>query len=257
MRVVLVGAGNVGTRLSEALLSAGHSILAVYSRTELSARTLAENLNVPYTTLLEQLPCDADLYIAALKDDALVHLSKEIVKGREKSLFIHTSGTLNMDIWKSTGATRFGVMYPLQTFSKDKLVDWRSVPIFIEGSLEQEKNLIENFALGLSDNVKQLDSTERGLLHVAAVFACNFSNHMYSISKNILSELKIPFSVLLPLIEETAHKVTILDPHKAQTGPAVRGDKEVLDKHMEFLSCYPELAEIYSIISKNIQNSKK
>ena len=257
MKVVLVGAGNVATRLSGALLSAGHSILAVYSRTELSARTLAENLNVPFVTLPERLPADADIYIAALCDDALVTLAKNIVKGREKALFIHTAGSVSIDIWKSAGATRFGVLYPLQTFSKNNPVDWQSVPIFIEGSSVNVKNRIENLALVFSNNVRELDSTGRGLLHVAAVFASNFTNYMYSVSQSILSQAGVPFSVLGPLIEETARKITVLDPLEAQTGPAARGDKRVLERHMELLSPYPDWAGIYSILSNNILNSKK
>lgn len=255
MRIVLIGAGNVATSIGGALKAAGHEISALYSRTEQSAKELSEKLRVPYTTSLNKLPHDADIYISMLKDDALMQLAPEIVALNRKALFVHTAGSLPLSLWKDAGAEKYGVLYPMQTFSKGKRGDIQNVPLFVEGSSEQVLQEIMHMAKSLSQKVKELDSESRKRLHIAAVFACNFTNRMYAISNVLLEESGVDFKVMLPLIEETAEKVATLPPSQAQTGPAIRGDVRVMDSHLESLKSHPDFAEIYKLMSDNILKS--
>lgn len=255
MRIVLIGAGNLATSIGGALKAAGHEISALYSRTEQSAKELSEKLRVPYTTSLNKLPHDADIYISMLKDDALMQLAPEIVALNRKALFVHTAGSLPLSLWKDAGAEKYGVLYPMQTFSKGKRVDIQNVPLFVEGSSEQVLQEIMHMAKSLSQKVKELDSESRKRLHIAAVFACNFTNRMYAISNVLLEESGVDFKVMLPLIEETAEKVATLPPSQAQTGPAIRGDVRVMDSHLESLKSHPDFAGIYKLMSDNILKS--
>lgn len=256
MKIVLVGAGRVASCMGPRLKEAGHTIVGVYSRTLRNAEELAGKVSAPAFDKLEQLP-EADVYLTMLSDDALIRLAPFIVKGREKALFIHTAGSVPMDIWKEAGATRYGVLYAMQTFSKGIKLDWNQVPVFIEGCSGVELETIRRLALGLSSNVSSLSSKGRKKLHIAAVFACNFTNHMYAISEQLLAEEGIPFSVMLPLVRETARKVENLSPLKAQTGPAVRGDRKVVNEHLDLLKDNPEYAGIYRLISTDINKELK
>jgi predicted short-subunit dehydrogenase-like oxidoreductase (DUF2520 family) len=255
MRIVLIGAGNVATSIGGALKAAGHDISVLYSRTEKSAKELSDKLKVPYTTYLNELPHDADIYISMLNDDALIQLAPDIVALNRKALFVHTAGSLPLSLWKNSGAENFGVLYPMQTFSKTKRLDLQNVPLFVEGSSEQVLQGMIHLAKSLSPKVNELDSKCRKRLHIAAVFACNFTNRMYAISKILLEESGVDFKVMLPLIEETAKKIFTLSPSQAQTGPAIRGDVSVMDSHLESLKSHPDFAEIYKLISDNILKS--
>ena len=256
MRIALVGAGRVASCMGPRLKEAGHTIAGVYSRTPGHADALADVLGAPACSSLEQLP-QADVYLTMLTDDALIQLAPDIVRGREQALFLHTAGSVDMDVWKEAGAVRYGVLYAMQTFTKGVQVDWEQVPVFIEGSSLRELETVRELALGLSANVTLLSSKGRKKLHIAAVFASNFTNHMYAISEQLLAEEGIPFSVMLPLVRETARKVESLSPLKAQTGPAVRGDRKVIDEHLELLKDNPEYAEIYRLVSTDINKELK
>ncbi len=242
----------MGPRLKEA----GHTIAGVYSRTLQNAQQLATVLGAPATDSLEQLP-DADIYLTMLTDDALTQLAPAIVKGREESLFVHTAGSVSAQVWKDAGAGRYGVMYAMQTFSKGAVIDWPQVPVFVEGSSDAEQEAIKSLARDLSGNVSVLSSVGRKKLHIAAVFACNFANHMYAISEQLLQSEGVPFSVMLPLVRETARKVETMSPASAQTGPAVRGDRKVIEEHLKLLSENPEYAELYRLISIDINKELK
>ena len=256
MRIALVGAGRVASCMGPRLKEAGHTIAGVYSRTLKNADELAKKVDAPAFDKLEQLP-EADAYLTMLTDDALIQLAPAIVKGREKALFLHTAGSVPMDIWKETGATRYGVLYAMQTFSKGINLDWTQVPVFIEASSDSELEAIRRLALDLSPDVTPLSSKGRKKLHIAAVFACNFTNHMYAISEQLLAEEGIPFSVMLPLVRETARKVEGMSPLKAQTGPAVRGDRKVVNEHLDLLKDNPDVAEIYRLVSTDINKELK
>ena len=257
--VVLLGAGKVATHLASALVQAGYSLLQVWSRTEASARALAEPLGVAYTNELAAVVADADIYIACVADGALPEVTKEIVARVQCSshspLFLHTAGSVPMDVWREAGAIHYGILYPLQTFSKERAVNMREVSLFIEASDEETMVMIEALAHRLSGKVFHADSERRSRLHIAAVFACNFTNAMYSVAHRLLASDGIPFEVLLPLIDETAQKVHTLAPREAQTGPAVRGDMNVMQHHTEALAEDKELQTMYELISNYITHN--
>ncbi len=252
MKIVFVGAGNLATNFAKALFHRGFPILQIYSRTEASAKVLAQAVEADYTTELADIVTDADLYIVALKDDALLSLLPAIVAGKKNALFVHTAGSIAMDVWKGH-AERYGVFYPMQTFSKDKDVDFKQIPIFIESNSQPDTLLLKQLASVLSDKVYEATSEQRKSLHLAAVLSCNFTNHMYALAAKLLAKYNLPFDAMLPLIDETAAKAHFLPPSVAQTGPAVRRDKEVMDKHMDMLKDDPDVQNLYRVISESIQ----
>ena len=252
----MIGSGRVATCMGPQLKAAGHTIACVYSRTMANALELAEALGAPATDSLQSLPM-ADVYLTMLTDDALARLAPAIVKGRENALFLHTAGSIPMGIWKDAGAGRYGVLYAMQTFSKGAQIDWPQVPVFVEGSDAAELETVKTLASDLSGRVAELSSTGRKKLHVAAVFTCNFSNHMYAIADKLLATEGVPFRVMLPLVRETARKVETMSPQDAQTGPAVRGDRKVINEHLELLKDYPGYAALYRLISIDINKDLK
>ena len=251
-RIVLIGAGNVATHLGIALQQAGWNIAQVYSRTEASASELGNRLQVSFVTSIAEVCTDADIYIVAVKDDALKLLIPELVKGREGGLFVHTAGSVPMSVWEGY-CIRYGVFYPMQTFSKQKPVDFRKIPFFLEGDGGDTLVMLKELACSLSEKVYDATSEQRMALHMAAVFACNFTNHMYALSAHLLEKNGLPFDAMLPLIDETARKVHELAPKTAQTGPAIRKDMDVMNKHLNMLAGEPGLKELYEKISKSIQ----
>jgi predicted short-subunit dehydrogenase-like oxidoreductase (DUF2520 family) len=276
MTITLIGAGNLATRLGTALKDKGYKFLQVYSRTIESAGTLADKLDCEPVINPESISGGADLYICALKDDALEEVlslvtpsssakepeqdikdSSQLVAGRpDKPLkfsapLIHTSGSLPMSVLASF-SDKYGVLYPLQTFSKDKEVDFKNIPVFIEASGQEVLEILQVISKDLSYKVVNLDSEKRKLLHISAVFACNFVNYMYTVAGDILDKSDLDFDYLIPLIDETSKKIHEMKPVSAQTGPAKRYDNKIIEQHINMLSYSPELAELYETISKRI-----
>ena len=250
MKIVLIGAGNLATNLGKALQGAEHEIMQVWSRTEASAQALATVLKCPYTTDVKDVVKCADVFIVAVKDSVMPSLATSLKEGREGQLFVHTAGSMPMDILPFD---RRGVLYPMQTFSKHKVVDFSVIPCFIEASDESDEALLTTLSKTISDTVCALDSENRKYLHLAAVFCCNFANHCFAMGERLLQEHgNLPFSVMLPLIEETAAKLYSLSPREAQTGPAVRWDENVIDKHLQLLAEKPDMQKIYELMSKSI-----
>ena len=249
--IVFIGAGNLATNLAKALYDNGFRIIQVYSRTEESARALAQVVEATYTTDLSSVVTDAQLYIVSLKDAAFVQLLPEIVAGKENALWVHTAGSIPMDVWADK-VNRYGVLYPMQTFSKQRVVDFQHIPIFVESNSEADTRFLKAVASVLSKQVYEATSEQRKNLHLAAVFTCNFTNHMYALAADLLEKYNLPFDVMLPLIDETARKVHELTPHEAQTGPAVRYDENVISNHLAMLADSPALQEIYKLMSKSI-----
>lgn len=249
--IVFIGAGNLAVNLATALHRQGFRIIQVYSRTEASAKFLAEKVNAEWITDLDSITNKALLYIVSLKDAAFVDLLPQIVKDKEHALLVHTAGSIPMSIWEDK-VPRYGVLYPLQTFSKQREVDFSSIPFFIEANGTEDAELLKTIASALTDKVYEADSRQRESLHLAAVFACNFTNHMYVLAADLLKKYNLPFEVLLPLIDETANKVHELSPIQAQTGPAVRYDKNVINKHLNMLSDEQLMKTIYQTLSESI-----
>ena len=244
-----IGAGNLATHLSQSFKRSGFNISQVYSKTVGSAKTLAGILESDYTTNTEEIALNADVYFIAIKDSAFDDVLSKI--NLKNKILVHCSGSLPISVLKKY-SDHIGVFYPLQTFSKQREVDFSEIPVFIEsGSKEIEKKLVE-IATQISNSVTVLNSEKRKYLHIAAVFACNFVNHFYTISAEILKKEEIPFEVLKPLIMETALKVQEVEPEKAQTGPAVRFDKNIISAHMEELEKFKNFAELYNSVSRSI-----
>ena len=233
MKVVLIGRGRLATNLLAALQQAGHEVVSINSRT------------------LEGLPLEADAFIVAVKDSALEEVIRRATKGREQLLFLHTTGSMPMSLFEGH-TSRYGVFYPMQTFSKERRVDFSRIPVFIEGSDAATLDLLRTLAASVSRQVTELSSEARRHLHLAAVFASNFTNHCYALAAEVLSRHGLPFSVMLPLIDETAAKVHDMLPADAQTGPAVRYDTQVIEAQSQLLAALPQAREVYDVMSKSI-----
>ena len=251
--VAIVGSGNVATHLAKAIFNAGVDVKYVYSPTLENSSALASKVNAVAVDSISKIERDIDLIVISVKDDAI----KEVVEDLKtfSSIIVHTSGGVNIDVFEGI-TERCGVLYPLQTFSKNRELDFSKIPLFIEARNNDTLSEIEKFAKKLSSNVIEADSSRRKVMHVAAVFACNFVNHCYDIASQILDKESISFDVLLPLIEETTKKISEITPHEAQTGPARRGDNYVMNAHLQQIDS-ASFKEIYTLLSKSITDSYK
>ena len=233
MRIVVIGTGRLASNLVPALQKVGHEVRVVNSRT------------------LEGLPNEADAFVIAVKDDALESVARRVVRGREEQVFFHTAGSMPLSVFKGI-ARHYGVFYPMQSFSKERQVDFADVPIFLEGCDDKAIQTAHAIAETISRKVYELTTAERRYLHLAAVFACNFANHCYALSAKVLEQHGLPFDVMLPLIDETARKVHTMHPVPAQTGPAIRWDENVMSAQKALLDNEPEMQKIYELMSNSI-----
>lgn len=250
--IAFVGAGNLATHLAQALSKAGHNVKAIYSPSGTSAWELAQKIgdSCKAVSNLEELPL-VDIYILAVSDDALPNVVAHWPQHCKGGVVAHTAGSIPMDALASIGGD-YGVFYPLQTFSKSRKLNFSTIPCFIEANSEATSQRLLALARTISNAVKALDSDGRAHLHLSAVFACNFVNHLYDVSSQLLANKGVAPKWLEPLIQETAAKALTLSPRKAQTGPAVRGDKGVMEKHLSRLADTPEWQEIYALLSNSI-----
>ncbi|HEY0056636.1 MAG TPA: DUF2520 domain-containing protein [Pedobacter sp.] len=247
MKIVLLGSGNVATHLGIALKLANHEVIQVWSRTLDNARLLAKSLEATFTDNLSEVSPDADIYMASVSDDYIADIISAFAI--PDKLLVHTSGSTGLDI---SGLS--GVFYPLQTFTKTSSVDFSVIPIAIEGVNQEVETLLFELAESIGSKPLVLNSEQRKALHVAAVFACNFSNHLYSIANKILDNNDLNFELIRPLISETASKIQSHLPATVQTGPAVRNDQKILDNHLQFLADDSTLADLYDRLSQSIIN---
>ena len=248
LQVVIIGSGNVAQHLIKAfeVTPQVELVQAFARRPEKLAHLLPpEKITNTFSNL-----ADADVYIIAISDDAIGDVSSQLPFNSK--LVVHTSGSAGM--YQIDSKNRRGVFYPLQTFSKNKAIDFSMIPICLESEQKEDYNILETLANVLSNNVYSIDSAQRQSLHVAAVFVSNFTNHMYSIGSQICADNTISFDILKPLIQETANKINILTPLQAQTGPAVRNDKKTLQKHLDFLQDSNQKA-IYTLLTQSIQKA--
>ena len=233
MRITLIGSGNVATHLAAAFKNAGHRIIQVYSRDIQHAALLAYHVKAEPVSELHLLNAETDLFVIAVKDDAIVSLAKQLVLLQK--LVVHTSGAVSLEALTAL-TPNAGVFYPLQTFSKTKEVDFLTVPLCIEGADDEITSILKSLAQTVSNYVHLVDSAKRITLHLAAVFACNFTNYLYDVARQLLQDDGMDFSILRPLILETAQKVQADLPLAVQTGPAVREDTGTMDAHLQMLA---------------------
>ena len=252
-KIAMLGAGNVAWHLAPALEKAGHEIVCVYSRTLENAAALTQNLNAAKATDqpdFSQTP--ADLYLIAVKDSALPELLQTAVFP-ENSLVAHTSGTLPLSVFELYKNIRGAVFYPLQTFSKNTPVSFTNIPFCLESADENAMLLLQKTAGSVSEKVYQVSSEERKILHLAAVFACNFTNHLLGISSEILTQNQLRFEMLQPLVEQTVQKAFSQNPFSVQTGPAIRHDETTIQTQLQFLQTNSVYQQIYELLTRSIQ----
>ncbi len=249
-QVVLIGAGNVATHLALHLKTNGPYLVQIWSRTSKSARILASRVDVPFCTGLRDLAGGADLYIIAVPDQALPDILAEMTLPRDRFI-VHTSGGSSMDVLH-TASERCGVFYPVQTFTKERPVNFRSIPVCIEAGNAADLALLKAFAQCFSRKIYLLDSEKRKKVHLAAVFANNFTNYLYQVSEDILRQENLPFDLLRPLIRETAMKIQHSEPSSVQTGPAVRNDRDVISGDLELLKPLERYGELYAFLTQRI-----
>ncbi|MFD1002197.1 Rossmann-like and DUF2520 domain-containing protein [Ohtaekwangia kribbensis] len=250
--VSFIGSGNVAWHLAPALDNTDFAVREVYSRNPAHAAALVDKLyEADVKTSLDFSDSPSNIFIIAVPDDAIQSIVQEIILPDE-AILVHTSGSQPLSALGYAAIPGIGVFYPLQTFSKSKKVDFADVPIFVESENPGTEKVLLAMAKAISKNVHQVTSQERKAMHIAAVFASNFTNHMLLIAQQIMKENNLNFDWLKPLIAEMINKSISIGPEQAQTGPARRGDFEILDRHMEFLQNDEQRAEIYKVISQHI-----
>lgn len=255
IKIALLGAGNVAWNLAPALEDAGHEITEVYARDGKQALEITERIySAEAKEDLDFSDSRAELFILAVKDGAIAELVDQLILP-EGSILVHTSGTMPMEVLAQSSASYIGVFYPLQSFTKGKKMDMDEVPFLLESEDEGTLQFLKKLAKTLSPLVYTLRSKDRQAVHVAAVFASNFTNHMLRIAEDVLHRQGLDREMLKPLIIETVSKSLQLGAKKAQTGPAIREDYETLEAHHQFLSYNEQLAEIYRLISQDIIDS--
>lgn len=253
MKICLIGTGNVAWHLGKAFAAAGMEVVQVVGRNQTTAKELGEVLGTVAADF-DQIDPNAALYILAIKDDAIPIVAKQFFgKLNPNAIVVHTSGSTSLAVLERY-FDQVGCIYPLQTFSKQKQVNLQSVPIFVTANLmEIEAKLVE-LAKGISDKVLVVNDNQRLSLHVAAVFACNFSNHMLAIASELLHQQYLDFNLLQPLVEETIQKAFELSPIEGQTGPALREDMVTLEKHLKYLQNNVQYQKVYQTVSDSIMD---
>lgn len=252
MKIVCIGSGNVATHMANAFKENEADVIQVWSKDPANAAALAFETGAQAISDLKDIDLNADLYLIAVKDDAIAKITRflKAVNG----LVVHTSGATDMEVL--SGIKNYGVFYPLQTFSKSAPIDFIHVPLCLEANTEENMSLLQLAAMKLSPLIYEVDSEKRRILHLSGVFACNFVNHMYRLSQQIVEKYGLDFEILRPLIMETAVKVQNASPQDVQTGPAIRNDKQTISRHEDLLQKTPHLQEIYRILSNSIKKTR-
>ena len=245
MKIVILGSGNVAFHLAKAFNEKKIAVSQIFGRNENALKDISEKFSIPFST--HDLAI-ADLYLIAVNDDSVADISKKITK--ENALVAHTSGSLPKEILQ--GNYRKASFYPLQTFSKSKELNYGEIPFFIEAENNDDLAILKNLASEISENVMISDYEKRKYIHLTAVFACNFVNHLFARAKEISDAQNIPFNYFLPLIDETVQKIHEIDPKSAQTGPAVRNDDRVLRLHEDLIT-NEEHRKIYKTMNDSIK----
>lgn len=256
LKIVLLGAGNVGFHLGNKLNEVGVEIIQVYSRKISKAKRLAKNIKCQAIQKIEDISTEANLYILAVPDSAIEKVAADLSqKISTPKLVVHTSGATPSTVLKPY-FKNYGIFYPLQTFSIARKVDFENIPICVDSNLKKHRILLEKLGQHISQNVHQINDRERAILHVAAVFVNNFSNNLFTIGEKITSTENLPFDILKPLIKETVEKISHHSPSDMQTGPAKRGDHTTIELHLKYLeNNFPEFIEVYQTMTRNINSN--
>ncbi len=250
-KIVIIGAGNVATHLAKRLQKKGYEILQILSRSEKNAKELSLNTHSTYTTNIKKINKQADIYILCTPDDAIENIAKKLKL--PKKLILHTSGSVDMNVLKKISSNT-GVLYPLQSFSKQVKVTFASVPLLIEANNATSLNELKLLAQFLSKHVSEVNSKDRLKLHLAATMVNNFTNHLYTLSYEFLSKENVDlFKLVMPLIKQSTKKIKHEKPSDLQTGPAKRGDKKTIKKHIDLLKMYPEQKKVYELFTTLIE----
>ena len=252
MRVVIIGSGNVATVLGRLIKSRNHEILQVVSRTAANAKLLADELACRYADFSAPIDMNADLYLIAVNDSVLYDLNKLLTLPGK--LVVHTAGSISKDVLENI-SNRYAILYPLQSLRKELANTNYAIPFLVDGNTDETTTAIETFARSISDHVRIAGDEERLKLHVAAVIVSNFTNHLYALAESYCTQENVDFSMLIPLITETANRVVHASPAIMQTGPAIRNDIFTLDKHLRLLSGYPKLKSLYLKFTDSIMNN--
>lgn len=251
MKVAILGSGNIATHLSKALIKVGYPIKQVWSRDHKNAIDLALEIGANSILQIADLSSKIDVIIVAVSDDAIERVVAQIPISNQQQLILHTSGSTSLSILEKH-AQNCGVLYPLQTFSKNHDLDFSKVPLLIEGNHHLAEEQLLMIAKKLSQKVEKVNSKDRMRIHISAVFACNFTNHFYSIAEKLVQDTDLDFDLLRPLILETAKKAMHNSPDKVQTGPAKRNDTLTINKHLDLLKNNPQLQNLYATVSQDI-----
>lgn len=252
MRIVFLGSGNIAHFFAPVLSRKGHDIVQVYSRTLTHASSLAALTGSAVTDDLTAIDPDADVYILAIKDDALAEVAAQL--SFEGKTVIHCAGAVSLDVLQQVSANR-AVIWALYSVRKHNLPERSDVPLIVEGSNEQALDMAYRIASDISDRVLKTDYTHRQMLHLNAVFVNNFTNHLLTIAQKICEQHQLPFDILQPIIRQTLEQTEKILPSESQTGPAIRHDEATIAKHLELLAAYPGWQEVYASISKSIQDT--
>lgn len=255
-KVALIGAGNINWHLGSALPSKHYQVCQVYSKTRKSAQTLAKHLDCTFTTSLKKIRKEAEIVLIAVNDDAIPNVAKSLsYLEDQKRLFVHTSGSTALSVL-SKHFTKCGVFWPPQSIRKEKKINIKQTPFVVVAEKASEKDMLQ-FAKRLSSKVTPLSEIQKSKLHLAAVFANNFTNHLLSKAYAICQEENLDFALLLPIIKQTVEKIDLGDPSQFQTGPAIRGDHKTIKAHQKLLKSNADLKKIYTLLSKNINPNLK
>lgn len=256
MKIVIVGAGRIAWHLGKRLKSKGLPVAQVISRTAENAEMLAESLHAAWSDLPSEVLPEADWIVIAVRDDAIEEVANALAPFVQDALVTHTSGGTAGAVLKPH-FKRYGVFYPLQSFSLEHTPVWSKIPFCVDAQSEEDVLFLKKIAKTIGNLVYRVTDEQRALLHVAAVFANNFANRCFAIAEKILDENDLPFELLHPLMEETLAKALQDSPARMQTGPAMRGDVDTVRRHLNLLGEHPEWQEIYRELSENINPDLK
>jgi predicted short-subunit dehydrogenase-like oxidoreductase (DUF2520 family) len=251
---VILGAGNVAWHLGTTLSLSGITITQIYNRSVSQGKELADFLKTGFTDRPENINRNADLIVLAVSDDVIVNVAGSL-GFLNAGILVHTAGSVSIKVL-SPYAKYYGVIYPLQTFSRERSIDFKKIPLLLEANSSEVLTRIRNVASNLSEIICNMDSEDRKILHLSAVLSSNFSNHLILMAERIMADHKISFDLLRPLMKETVARAFDIGPSRSQTGPAIRGNMNVIREHLKILEPYPQVKAIYKLLSDSIMNDE-